>query len=134
MNHGSNLPLTPPFEDLKSAFHKNKDKHIGESSNKPVNKSKFESFEKTPNKKEAGYKPETESERGSVPESEPKNNMANIADMTMEEYKRRIRDDTISGLVQLTIPKTASFELKVRILVQLKDILWERSQGCLQAH
>ena len=31
MTRGSNTPLTPPLEDLESAFHKKKDKEVVES-------------------------------------------------------------------------------------------------------
>lgn len=65
------LPLTPPFEDPESAFHK-KDKLVGESSNKSVDEIKFESFENTSKKNEASYEPEIESKRESEPEDEPK--------------------------------------------------------------
>lgn len=95
MTRKPNFPLTPPFEDLESAFHKKKGKLIGESSKKQEDK-QFESFEKTSNKKEAGE---------SEPEDEPKNNMVDIAYMTIEVYKRRMHDDNGPGLVQPTCPR-----------------------------
>ena len=63
MTCGSNTPLTPPLEDPELAFHKAKDKNVGGSSNIPKNESTFESFERTPNKKEAGYEPKKETEK-----------------------------------------------------------------------
>lgn len=48
--------------------------------------------------------------------------MADIADMTMETYKKRICEDTGPGLVQPKIPATANFKLKGHILFALKDI------------
>ena len=48
--------------------------------------------------------------------------MANIDDITMGEYKKRMRNDIGPGLVQTTIPATATFELKGNILAQLKDM------------
>ncbi|KAL7598776.1 hypothetical protein Lser_V15G25946 [Lactuca serriola] len=48
--------------------------------------------------------------------------MADIADILMGDYKKRIRDGTRLGLVQPAIPATANFELKGHILAQLKDI------------
>lgn len=43
MNRG----LKTPFDNPDSTFHKEKNKHVGESSNKPVRENKFESFEMT---------------------------------------------------------------------------------------
>ena len=40
----------------------------------------------------------------------------------MEEYKRRMHDDNIPGLMQPAIPVTFNFKLKWHILSQLKDI------------
>ena len=48
--------------------------------------------------------------------------MADIAYISMEAYKKRIRVDTGPGLVQPEILATTNFELKGHILVQLKDI------------
>lgn len=48
--------------------------------------------------------------------------MADIADMTMEAYKKRIIEVISLGLVQQTIPASATFELKEHILTALKDI------------
>ncbi|XP_023741082.1 uncharacterized protein LOC111889173 [Lactuca sativa] len=48
--------------------------------------------------------------------------MANIADLSMEAYKKRVRDDTGLGLMQPTIPATATFELKGHILTALKEV------------
>lgn len=48
--------------------------------------------------------------------------MANISDIAMGEYKRRMRNVTRSGLVQPMIPTTTNFELKGHILAELKDI------------
>lgn len=50
--------------------------------------------------------------------------MADIADIPMGEYKRRMCDDTGPRLVQPVAPATANFELKDHILAQLKDILF----------
>lgn len=51
--------------------------------------------------------------------------MANIAEMTMEEYKKWMRDNR-SGLVQPEIPNTTNFELKGHILSILKYIPFYR--------
>ena len=48
--------------------------------------------------------------------------MTDIADMTMEAYKKRIREDIGLGLIHPVIPSTATFELKGDILSALKDI------------
>ncbi|XP_052621649.1 uncharacterized protein LOC128127245 [Lactuca sativa] len=48
--------------------------------------------------------------------------MANIDEVAMGKWKKRIRDDTGPGLVQPVIPATATFELKGHILAQLKEI------------
>ncbi|XP_023766971.1 uncharacterized protein LOC128127960 [Lactuca sativa] len=48
--------------------------------------------------------------------------MANINEMSMGEWKKRMRDDTDPRLVQPAIPATANFELKGHILSQLRDI------------
>ena len=48
--------------------------------------------------------------------------MANIDEVPMGEWKKRMRDDTGPGLVQPAIPATATFELKGHILAQLKEI------------
>lgn len=48
--------------------------------------------------------------------------MADIPDISMETYKKRICDDTEPNLVQPTIPATPTFELKGHILAAIKDI------------
>lgn len=52
---------------------------------------------------------------------EPEDEMDDIAEMTMEEYKKRMRDIG-SSLVQPEIPNTTNFELKGHILALLKYI------------
>lgn len=83
---GSKLPIIPPLEDPESAFRKRKTTTVGEASKKTL-EDKNDSFEKTNNKMGAGYKPETsdsEKESKEESESERKDEMANIADTTME--------------------------------------------------
>lgn len=50
--------------------------------------------------------------------------MAEITDMTMEEYKKLIRKDNIPGLLQPEIPATAKFKLKGHILAMFKCIMF----------
>ena len=61
MTRGSNTPILAPFNDPKLEFHKKKTTKLGESSKRTF-ESKFEYFEKTPNKKELGYEPESKQE------------------------------------------------------------------------
>ena len=88
---------------------KKKDKAIGESSG-------FGSFEKTQEDMAADHKLETPKS----PKLEAE--MASITFISMEEYKKRMREDTRPGLVKSTNPATKNFELKGHILARLKDI------------
>ena len=103
--------MKSPFKSLKSVFGKKKGKKVGESNN---------------TKEDTEYDTEKEGSESDIKGSDLKgelaNTMANIADLTMVECKKRMRDDTGSGLVQPAIPTTATIELKGHILAQLKDI------------
>lgn len=55
-DQGSQFPIVPPPEDLESAFRKKKDRKVDKSSSS-FHVDKFESFEKTPEKKGTGYEP-----------------------------------------------------------------------------
>ena len=107
MTRSSSSTVVPHVVDLESIIRKQKDKAIGESSGFDK---KIEDFE--PNTPEFEEENETESEE----------EMENIADIPMGEYKRRMHDDTGPGLMQPAIPATSNFELKGHILAQLKDI------------
>lgn len=48
--------------------------------------------------------------------------MANIDEVPIGEWTKRMREDTGPGLVQPAIPATATFELKGHILAQLQEI------------
>lgn len=120
MTRGSKTPIVSPLKDPESAFHKKKNKNVGESSN-TFESNKFEHFEKTPSKKEVGYELETKNDSEDEIHSEL-DEMANITHMTMEEYKKRMHDDTWSGLVHHKIPIITNFELKGHILFMLIDI------------
>lgn len=61
MTKRSNFLIVPPLEDPKAAFHKKKDKKVEDPSSK-FQTDKFESFEKTPDKKGIEYKPETKND------------------------------------------------------------------------
>lgn len=120
MSRRSGSLVIPPLKDPKLAFRKKKDKTVGESSNN-LQSNNFESFEKTHEKKAVDHEPETPKfETKSEPK--PEVVMPDITDMMTEEYKKRMRDNTGSGLVQPTIPAAANFKLKGHILAQLKDI------------
>ena len=67
-----------------------------------------------PIKRKNGYESDEDDEPNSI--------MADIADISLETYKKRICDNTGSGLMQPTIPATGTFELKGHILSTLKEI------------
>lgn len=94
MTRGSGSTLVPPVDDPKLIIRKQRGKEI-------------ESDTST-------FGEESNSDQG--------DNMADIVDIPMGDYKKRIRDGTEPGLVQPAIPATANFELKGHILAQLKDI------------
>ena len=111
MTRSSNTSVVPHVEDPESIIHKKKDKSIEGSSG----------FEKVQDEKVEDYEikaPESEKES----ETELEEEMSNIANISMGEYKRRMCDDTVHP----TIPATTNFELKGHILVQLKDIPFYR--------
>lgn len=119
-DQGSNFPIIPPLEDLQIVFHKKKYKRVNESSSS-FQLDKFKSFEKTSDKKGIGYDPGTKSDSKEEVKSKVKE-MAGITTMTMEEYKRRIRNENDPGLVAPEFPVAKNFELKGHILSMLKDI------------
>lgn len=55
--------------------------------------------------------------------------MVNIANMSMEGYKKRIQEDTGPGLVQLAILAAATFILKGHILFALKEVPFSRERS-----
>ncbi|XP_052626819.1 serine/threonine-protein kinase AtPK2/AtPK19 [Lactuca sativa] len=144
MTRGSNTPLVPPLEVPESALKKNKGKVVGESasskssplknlnsvfSKKKSSKSGASSNSSLANEDPIKEDTVNESEReesefgeDSDLEGEFDNTMANIDEVPMGEWKKRIRDDTGPGLVQPVIPATATFELKGHILAQIKEI------------
>lgn len=122
MSQGSKFPIVPPLEDPKFPFRKKKNKKVGQSSSK-FKIENFEIFEKTPDMKGIGYEPETETKDKSEDEVKSKvEEMEDIMRMTIEDYKKRMRDDNGPGLVPLKIPHTTTFELTIQILLMLKDI------------
>ena len=125
-----------PFKDLKSGFGKMRGKKVGESSSQKSEQSKIESFEHNPIPKETEYETKTETKEESDQESEPDNTMANIADMSMGEWKKRMHDDTRKGLVQPVIPTTGNFELERSHTRPTRGhpILREGSQRRIQAY
>nr|KAJ0205103.1 hypothetical protein LSAT_V11C500241070 [Lactuca sativa] len=116
----TNLPKKSPFKDLKSVFGKKKGKKVGDSSNQKSVESKIDNFEENPIPKETEYESEYKEERDL--EGKLTNTMANIDEVPMGEWKKRMRDDTGPGLMQPAIPATSNFELKGHILAQLKEI------------
>lgn len=118
-NKGKNIGETTtsknsPLKNLKVVFSKKNGKKVGESNFSSV-------ADEDPKKEDIEYE-ETESEEESGFEDEPANTMANIDEVPMGEWKKRIHDDTGPGPVQPVIPATATFELKGHILAQLKEI------------
>ena len=88
-------------------------KKTEESSSSSKNKSKVESLDPIPNPNKSEY--ESMVEFGlhmSEPEDKPRNEMANIEEMSVGAYKKTIREEVGPGLVQPTILATATFELK----------------------
>ena len=73
------------------------------------------------NEKIEGYESDTPT-FGVESNSDREDDMVNIADIPIGDYKKCIRDGTGSGLVQPTIPANANFEWKGHILAQLRDI------------
>lgn len=124
MTRGSQLLIIPPIEELGSALHKKKDKNVDESSSS-FHLDKFEIFEKTPNKKGTGYEPGTESDLEEEVKSKLEE-MVDLVEMMMEEYKRRLHNDNGPGLVPPTIPAATNFELEGQILAMLTYIPFHR--------
>ena len=140
MTRGSSTPLIPPLEDPETALRRNKGKTVGEttsSKNSPLKNFKSVFGKKRSSKagassaslstedpipKDTEYETEEESEHTSDIEEDLATAMANIDEIPMGEWKKRMRDDTGPGLVQPAIPATATFELKGHILAQLKEI------------
>ena len=119
----ANPPKKSPFKELKSIFGKKKGKSVGESSNQKKDERNIESFEQDPNPQDSEYETKTKLKlENSKPKDEPKNEMENIVDMSMQAYKKRIREGPDPGVVQPAIPATATFKLKGHILSALKDV------------
>ena len=114
----SNTPKKSPLSNLKTVFGKKKSSKSGASSasltiEEPIQE---DIGYETEEEEEATYEQETESEE------ELAFTMANIDEIPMGEWKKRMRDDHGPGLVQPAIPATATFELKGHILAALKEI------------
>lgn len=103
------------FIDPKCEFHKQYKDNKGSTPNL------IYPFKK-PDKKESMHDLETKTKTELDEENESEYDMDNIVDMTMEEYTRRMREDSRLGLVRSTI-------LAQRIL-SLRDI----SLTCLRKH
>ena len=145
MTRGGNTPLNPPLEDGEATLRKNKGKTVGESASsknsplknlkvvfskkkgKKVGESNFSSVvDEDPKKEDTEYETErgeSETKEESELEGELAKPMANIDEVPMGEWKKRIRNNTGPGLMQPVILTTATFELKGHILTQLKEIL-----------
>ncbi|XP_023751176.2 uncharacterized protein LOC111899567 [Lactuca sativa] len=143
MTRGSNTPLVPPLDDPESAL-KNKGKIIGEttsSKSSPLKnlKSVFNKKKSSksgassasiaiedPIKEDTEYETEEEEALTFGHDFDSGDElaiiMANIDEVPMGEWKKKMRDDTVPGLVQPAIPATATFELKGHIPAQLKEI------------
>lgn len=100
MTRSASGPLTPPFADLESAFRKK-----GPST-------------PTTNLSDAEV---TDSDREAESDTNT-NEMADIANMTLEEYATMNANADRTGVVCPTIPNNTNFELKGHILHMLRDI------------
>jgi len=100
MTRSTSGPLTPPFSDPESAFRKKG------TSTSTANLSDVEVSDSD----------------GETVRDTNTNEMADIANMTLEEYATRTTNAERTGVVRPTIPNNTNFELKGHILHMLRDI------------
>ncbi|XP_023748846.1 uncharacterized protein LOC111897112 [Lactuca sativa] len=128
LTRGSTTPLVPPIKDPEAALHKKTDKKTplqelnsafsrrsgkktGDSSSSLKNKSKLEHLDQIPVQTESEYDTEPKfEEHTSEPENEPRNEMADIEEMSMGAYKKQIREDVGPVIAYKSPPSWVSEE------------------------